>query len=400
MKSGKDIVPVPKTYVQVDLSLLSHNIRELKKASCAPAFMAVVKADAYGHGAVPAAKQALACGVDWLSVARVSEAYELRCADILAPVLLLGEVDDRYLEYLSSNEIRITIFSEEDAQRISQKAVKMGLTIKAHIKIDTGMGRLGLYFRPPGTAAFSTTDIGQTKDGVLRIASLEGIDVEGVYTHFANADTRDKTHANQQLEIFKKVLAALADTGFSPAICHAANSAATIDMPRAHFSMVRPGIALYGLWPSPEVDKTRVNLKPVMSIISTIIQLKKVPPGNKISYGSTYTTSCETMIATVPIGYADGYSRLLSSKGAMLVRGIRAPIVGRITMDFTMIDVGAVKDVSLGDEVVIMGCQQDNCITADEIAQLTGTINYEVVSALTRRVPIKHIHPKDYTPNA
>ncbi|WP_300455320.1 alanine racemase [Desulfobacula sp.] len=395
MTRETDISPVPKTYIQVDLSLLSHNIRELRNASRAPACMAVVKANAYGHGAVATAKTALACGVEWLAVARVSEAYELRCAHICAPILLFGDVDDRHLAYLSSHDIRITISSEEDALRISKKAVKLGLIIKAHIKIDTGMGRLGLYFQPPRTTVSSTTDVEGTREMVLRIAALEGIDVEGVYTHFANADSRDKTHAGRQLEIFKDLLNALKDKGFFPKICHAANSAATIDMPQAHFSMIRPGIALYGLWPSDEVDKTRVNLKPVMSIISKIIQLKKVPAGYKISYGNTYTTDCDTMIATVPIGYADGYSRLLSSRGAMLVKGMRAPIVGRICMDFTMIDVGAIKDVALGDDVVVMGCQKDNCISADELAQLTGTINYEIVSSLSRRMPLRHIHPEE-----
>ena len=395
MNSKTDIFPLPKTYVQVDLSLLSHNIRALRNISCASACMAVVKANAYGHGAVPVAKQALACGVEWLAVARVSEAYEIRSANIDAPILLFGDVDDGYLEYLSSNEIRITISTEEDALRISRKAVKLGLTIKAHIKIDTGMGRLGLYFQSSQTAASSITDTGQVVKVVLGIAALEGINVEGMYTHFANADTRDKTHANQQLVLFKELVTALRDKGFSPVICHAANSAATIDMPQAHFDMIRPGISLYGLWPSDEVDKTRVKLKPVMSIISKIIQLKKVPPGYKISYGSTYCTNCDTLIATVPIGYADGYSRLLSSRGAMLVRGMRAPIVGRVCMDFTMIDVGAIKDVALGDEVVIMGCQNGNCISADEMAELTGTINYEIVSSLTRRMPIRYINVEE-----
>lgn len=400
MNPKTDVSPLPKTYVQVDLSLLSHNIRALRNASSASACMAVVKANAYGHGAVPAAKQALACGVEWLGVARVSEAYELRSANIDAPILLFGDVDDAYLEYLSLNDIRITVSTEEDALRISQKAVKLGLTLKAHIKIDTGMGRLGLYFQSPQADASSHTDIGQVTEIVLRIAALDGIDVEGMYTHFANADTRDKTHANQQLALFKALVTALRDNGFSPAICHAANSAATIDMPQAHLDMIRPGISLYGLWPSDEVDKTRVKLKPVMSIISKIIQLKKVPAGYKISYGSTYSTNCDTLIATVPIGYADGYSRLLSSRGAMLVRGMRAPIVGRVCMDLTMIDVSGIKDVVLGDEVVIMGCQNGNCISADEMARLTGTINYEIVSSLTRRMPLKYINQEEYTPNA
>lgn len=387
---------VPKTTVRVDLSLVAWNIRELKKLCTGTTrMMAVVKANAYGHGAVETAKTALGCGADYLGVARVSEAVELRKACIDAPILLFGDVDENHIEYLAANDIRVTLSTERDAVRLSKKAAAAGVTVKAHVKVDTGMGRLGIFVDPQNSVSSPTTDVKQTFDIIVHILGLEGIHVEGLYTHFANADAGDKQHALGQLKIFNDILEMLNQKGFKPDICHAANSAAIIEMPQAHFDMVRPGIAIYGLWPSDEVDKTKVELKPAMSIVSNIIQLKNVPPGFKVSYGSRHTTPESTLIATVPIGYADGYSRLLSSKGSMLVRGKKAPIVGRICMDFTMIDVGGIKGVAEGDEVVVMGCQENACITADEIAQLTGTINYEVVSALTRRMPLRHFNEKE-----
>jgi len=346
---------VPKTTVWVDLSRVAHNIRELK--SLCPGttrLMAVVKANAYGHGAVETAKKTLTGGADYLGVARVSEAVEIRRAGIGAPILLFGDVDEDHLEYLADNDIRVTISTGQDAERLSKRALETGMTIKAHIKVDTGMGRLGVFINSHPTAA-PTTDVELTSDNIRDILEFKGIHVEGVYTHFANADAGNKQHALGQLKVFKDILSKLEQKGFKPEICHAANSAAIIAMPQAHFDMVRTGIAMYGLWPSDEVDKTKVNLKPAMSIVSKIIQLKSVSAGFKISYGSTHTTSDPTLIATVPIGYADGYSRLLSSKGSMLVRGKKAPIVGRVCMDFTMIDVGKIADVTLGDEVVIMG---------------------------------------------
>ena len=386
----------PETIVRVDLSLIVHNIGELKRlCSATTRFLAMVKANAYGHGAVEIAGKALESGTDYLGVARVSEAVELRRAGIKAPVLLFGEVDEDHLEYLANNDIRVTIFTRQDAERFSKKALETGITIKAHINLDTGMGSLGMFIKSHQTVTVAKTDVALTSENIQAILDLEGIYIEGVYTHFANADTTNKQHALDQLKVFKDILARLEQKGFKPEICHAANSSAIIDMPQTHFDMVRPGIAIYGLWPSDEVDKTKVNLKPAMSIVSKIIQLKSVPAKFQISYGSTYMTSASTLIAIIPIGYADGYSRLLSSKGSMLVRGKKAPIVGRVCMDFTMIDVGNIPGVTVGDEVVIMGCQGDACITADDIAQLTHTINYEVVSALTRRMPLKHINAKE-----
>ena len=396
MSASADPTPMPQTIVEVDLACIDNNLRALKNA-CPDTtrLMAVVKANAYGHGAVAVAKQALASGASCLAVARISEAAELRQAGIGAPILLFGDLHEDHVAYAAEQDLSITISSDADAFRLSQKAIELGITLKAHVKVDTGMGRLGICAGPLLDTESSPTGLDRTADDILDIVNLGNIEVEGLYTHFANADCLDKTHALHQLEIFSNLLAALKQRGFEPEIRHAANSAATMEMPQAHLNMVRTGIAMYGLWPSEEVDKTQFLLKPAMSIHSRIIHLKHVPAGFKVSYGSTFATERPSRIATVPIGYADGYSRLLSSKGSMLVRGIAVPVVGRVCMDFTMIDVTDVADAVLGDNVVILGCQGDACITADEIARLTGTINYEVVSSLTRRMPLRHIHPKE-----
>ena len=384
---GKTLLPLSRRVV--DLSKLAHNIRALKRVSRAPRFMAVVKADAYGHGVLPVARQALATGVDWLAVARVSEAVELRSAGLCVPVLLFGDVSEDHLDFLAKEEIRITLTDLEQARYLAGRAKEMGLCLKAHVKVDTGMGRLGLYRQPEGDPY---TDVGAVSAMIREIRRMEGLHLEGMYTHFANADIRDKRHAGEQLAVFQSIEQHLLASGDRPDILHAANSAATMELPEAHFDMVRPGIALYGLTPSDEVDTGDIILKPVMSIESEIIQVKSVPAGFRVSYGSTHVTPTPTRIATVPAGYADGYSRLLSSKGAMLVHGQRAPVLGRVCMDFTMIDVGRIDGVKVKDRVTLMGCQDEACISADEIAQQTGTINYEVVAALTRRMPLHYIN--------
>lgn len=384
----------PQSRVVVDLSKLAHNIRQLKSRSQARLFMAVVKADAYGHGAVETARLALKAGADRLAVVRISEARELIDTGINAPILLFGEITPDHLAFVAEHDIRITLVSLDDARLLSALAVKKGACLTAHIKVDTGMGRLGFYSQPEEIQEKGCSDMNAVANEILEIKKLPGIAIEGLYTHFANADTKDLTHAEQQLDNFKALIRLLKKNGLVPQIIHAANSAATIGIPQAHFDMVRPGISLYGLMPSQEMDSQSIDLQPVMTITSRIIQIKDVPAGFRVSYGSTYVTPAPTRIATIPIGYADGYNRLLSSKGSMLVRGRRAPVRGRVCMDFTMIDVGHIESAAPGDEVVIMGCQEDECITADEIASLTHTINYEVVAALTRRMPITYIYPK------
>jgi len=394
--SAADFVPSPQAIVAVDLACIGHNLRVLKNACPETTrVMAVVKANAYGHGAVAVAEQALASGASYLAVARLSEAAELRQAGIAAPILLFGDLHDDHVAYAAGHDIRITITSLSDAVRLSQKAAALGITLTAHVKVDTGMGRLGICADPLLHTGSSSAELNRAAADILDIVGLDSLAVEGLYTHFANADSKDKRHALRQLEIFADLLAVLKHRGFEPEIRHAANSAAAMELPQAHLDMVRIGIAMYGLWPSEEMDKTAFSLKPAMAIHSAIIHLKQVPAGFSVSYGSIFTTTRPSLIATIPIGYADGYSRLLSAKGSMLVRSTEAPVVGRVCMDFTMIDVTDVPKAALGDAVVVMGCQEDACITADDIARLTGTINYEVVSALTRRMPLRHYRPKE-----
>jgi alanine racemase len=376
------------TWAEIDLTALAHNYHELKRVTAPDAgMMAVVKADGYGHGAVQVARVALACGARFLAVARFDEAMRLRQAGLDAPILLFGYSLPAYAAAMAENDIRASISSPAAARQLSDEAVSIGKVLKVHIKIDTGMGRLGLL--SGGLTADSTepaTGAAETARAVWRIASLPNLEVEGIFTHFANADARDKTHARRQFARFMVLLDRLQKDGFAVRFRHSANSAAIIEMPETHLDLVRPGISQYGLWPSDQVDKGRIDLKPVMTLKSRVIQVKSVGSGFAVSYGSTYRTPRPTRIATVPVGYADGYHRILSSKGYMLVNGCRAPIIGRVCMDLTMIDVGAVPRVEPEDEVVLLGRQGNEAITAEEIAGLAGTINYEVVSALTPRV--------------
>ncbi len=378
--TGKSLLP--QTRVQVNLDALARNVSALKRKCGSAELMAVVKADAYGHGAVRSAEAALANGASRLAVARISEAVELREAGVDAPILLFGDILPEQAEYAAQNRIAVTLANVETAESVSGHLAGKGLCAAVHIKVDTGMGRLGFTAldHPERTAA-----------QIVAFQKLKGLKIEGVYTHLANADAADKTHANKQLDRFDRLKNSLEQQGLSQVIFHAANSAAVIEIPRAHYDMVRPGVALYGLWPSSEVDKSLIDLAPAMSIRSVIIHLKQVPKGFKVSYGSTHVTKKATTVATIPIGYADGYSRGLSSKGTMVVKGMIAPVIGRVCMDFTMIDVGH-TGAGLGDEVVIMGTQATKTVCADELAELTGTINYEVTSGLTKRMPIDYVN--------
>lgn len=387
--SNKHVFLEPQSRVQVNLSAFGHNVRTLKRLiPMGTRFCAVVKADAYGHGGIQCAKTALENGGNFLAVARISEAVAMRDAGITAPILLLGEALPEQVSFLACNDIRASVSDVRTARALSEAAQALNTTLKIHIKLDTGMGRLG--FIHPGIATQTPGDAA----GIRRagdIAGLNNLEVEGAYTHFAKADVIDKTHAKSQLARFNEMVAMLADMGIRPKIRHAANSAAVLELPEAHFDMVRPGIAMYGMAPSDEVDITRHKLVPIMSITAKVIYVKAVPENFSVSYGCTHVTTAPSVIATVPIGYADGYSRLLSNRGQMLVQGKRAPIVGRVTMDFTMIDVGHIPGVKPGDDVTILGPQGTERITAEDIAGRTGTINYEVTSGLTGRMPISYV---------
>jgi len=376
-------------HTEIDLGAFRHNLKEIRRIlKPGTGIMAVVKADAYGHGAEMIAREAVSGGVNFLAVARMNEAIQLRSNGIEAPILLfddcVSENTARYLEL----DVRPTINTFDEAEKFSNKASLNRKKIKVHIKVDTGMGRLGFL------ADGLTTDQGYfpLADEIKKISELPFIEIEGVYSHFANADTKDKTHAEEQLKLFIKLRLELEKILPQKPLFHMANSAGLMEIPGSHLDMVRPGIIMYGLYPSDEVDKSKIDLKPVMSLKSKIIHIKKVGPGFKVSYGSTFVTEKETVIATVPAGYADGVSRQLSSRGEMLVRGKRAPIRGRVCMDLTMIDVTNIDGISLNDEVVIIGRQDNSVISADEIAEKTGTINYEVVTSIAPRVPKKFVN--------
>lgn len=366
----------------IDRDALRHNYKAFRKlVPSSTAIMGVVKADAYGHGAPEIARVALENGCSYLAVARFSEVMELRDAGIKAPILLFGYCDPSYVEYMLDNKVTASVGSFQAAKQLSSIARSLYKTLKVHIKTDTGMGRIGVNI-----------DLNKMEDDCLNIAKLPGLDIEGIYTHFANADAKDKIHANEQFSIFTDLLDRLKRNNFKVKLRHAANSAATIEMPETHLDMVRPGISQYGLYPSPEVDRSLIDLKPVLSLTSTVIQLKNVPEGFKVSYGSTFKTHKRSIIAVIPIGYADGYNRLLSSKGEMIINGIKAPVIGRVCMDLTMLDVTKIPDIKVGDKVTIIGTDRTTTLSADDIAASTNTINYEVTCSLTSRVKRSYIN--------
>lgn len=363
-------------WIEIDLAALRNNVRELRRITDPRAgVMAVVKANGYGHGVEEVSRAALESGASWLGVALLQEALALREKGIDAPILVLGYTPAEYAEDVVRNDISQTVTTWDDAVALAAAARRLGKKARIHVKVDTGMGRLGFY---PDR---------NTLEIIYRLAHLPGLDVEGVYTHFAAADEADKAYTEEQFARFQGLLKQLAARHLFIRWRHCANSAAVLDLPYTHLDLVRPGITLYGLYPSPHVRHDLVSLKPVMSLKTRLAFVKEVPEGSKISYGCTYIARRRTRIATIPLGYGDGYSRLLSGKSEVLIKGVRAPVVGRICMDQLMVDVGHIPDVEQGEEVVLMGRQGDDEITADELADRLGTINYEVVCMLSVRLP-------------
>jgi len=335
--------------------------------------LAVVKAAAYGHGAAEVSRRLLRLGADMLGVALVEEGKELREAGFDAPILVMGALFPEQCEELVSLRLTPAVFDLSFARTLDETARRLKTTTSVHVKIDTGMGRIGVA---PEKAA-----------GMIEeLRSLGAVEVQGLMTHFADADLRNKLFAERQMERFEGLLKTLGARGIHIPLVHAANSAAVLDFERALFTMVRPGLMLYGYDPL-EQGNAGAGLRPVLSLTTRIAFVKRVPSGVPISYGRTFVTKRESIIATLPIGYADGYSRALSNRGAALVRGVRAPLVGRVCMDMCMIDVTDVPGVTAGDEVVLIGSQGNDRITADDIAALTGTISYEVLCAISSRVP-------------
>ena len=360
--------------LEIDLDNLANNIKEIRRfVGEETLIMAIVKANAYGHGAVTCGKVFLENGADRLGVSVLSEGIELREAGITAPILLLNYTPPTQYRELLEYDLTPTIYKYEDAKLLSQEALKLNKNAKIHIKIDTGMHRIGLL---PQEA------IGE----IEKIVELPNIEVEGIYTHFSTADEEDKSQTKMQYNNFKWVLNKLEELGIQIPIKHVSNSATILDLPEYKLDMVRPGIILYGLYPSDFVNKDLLNLKPAMTLKTYISHIKTLEEGEGVSYGRKFITTRRSKIATLPLGYADGFSRLLSGRARVLVKGKRVPVVGNICMDQLMIDVTDVEDIDLDAEVILFGYGH-NHPRVEELAEELGTINYEILCMVSKRVP-------------
>lgn len=369
-----------RVWAEIDLDAISFNIESIKrKISGNSKIVAVIKADGYGHGSVPIAKMLENDSRLWgYAVATAEEAVELRNNGLKKPILILGYTFPSAYEEMIKYEIRPTVFTIEMAAALSDEAVRAGKSCKIHIKIDTGMTRIGM--RPDSDAI----------ELIKRISELKNIEIEGIFTHFARADEADKTKAYEQLNQFKGFIEQLEEiTGIKIPMKHCSNSAGIAEMPEANMDAVRAGIILYGLWPSEEVKKSRkIELKPSLALKSKIVYVKTVPAGQEISYGGTYTTKHDTRVATICVGYGDGYPRSLSSKGYILVNGQRAPILGRVCMDQFMVDVTDIEgEVQTGSIVTLIGRDIDEEMTMEALGELSGRFNYELACDLGKRIP-------------
>lgn len=335
--------------------------------------MAVVKAEAYGHGAVATAKAALQAGATRLGVSLPEEGIALRKAGIEVPVLIFSPLLEDQAEPVCAFNLTPTITGPAAARALAREAGRRNQKIRVHIKVDTGMGRIGVF---PG----------EVLSLVREVSTLPHLEIEGIYSHFATADGEDLAYARRQLAVFRQVIDGLRRHGWEIPLKHIANSGAIMNLPESYFNLVRAGIILYGLYPSDQVPRGRLPLRPALTLKARVTQVKRVPPGTGISYGQIYHTPKETTIITLPIGYADGWTRLLTGKARVLLKGKSFPLVGRICMDQCMADVGDTP-VEVGEEVVLIGRQEEEEITVDEVAALLGTINYEIVCMLSDRVP-------------
>ena len=362
------------TLADINLDHLRANYNAFREALPTDMLLlACVKANAYGHGAVEVARELQQLGADYLSVAFLDEALELRQAGITLPILVLGYTPPDGVAEALKHDITLTVYSDDVAEALARLPAS-SRRLKVHVKIDTGMGRLGF------------THHEEALSYIAHLQELPSVHVEGVFTHYARADEADKRSVLAQYERFRELIGKLESRGMAIPYIHAGNSATAIDTPELGCNMVRLGISMYGMYPSGEVDRGRIGLTPLLRLVSRVIMVKDVPPGTPIGYGGTYVTAGEARIATIPIGYADGYSRLLSGKAHVLIHGERRPVVGRVCMDQCMVDVTGMA-VKPGDEVVLIGAQGDASIPAEELAEQLGTINYEVTSMIAARVP-------------
>jgi len=371
-----DLNLVRPAWAEINLDNLANNMKEIRRLTDEKAqITAVIKADGYGHGAKYIAQTLLENGADRFAVAVLDEALELRNYGITVPILVLGYTQPERAKAIVENNIEQAVYSYELAKALSDEAVEQNKEVKIHIKVDTGMGRIG--FRCEESAI----------EYIKKIHELPNLTIEGMFTHFAIADEKDKTFTEEQFSKFMWIANRLEEEGIKISLKHCGNSATIIDLPKMHLDMVRAGIILYGLAPSQDVELEKINLKQVMSLKVRITHVKEINPGESVSYGRKFIASRKSKIASLPIGYADGYTRMLSGKAEALVNGIKVTVVGRICMDQCMIDVTGIEDVKVGDEVVLFGEQNGSFISIDEIAEKLGTINYEVVCMIGKRVP-------------
>ena len=361
---------------RVDLDAIFYNFQMMKaNIKDGVQMIAVIKTDGYGHGAVQIAR--LLEPVDYIwgyAVATLDEAVVLRKNEIKKPILVLGCIFPDQWEAMIENEVRMTTYTVEMAKGVSNLAVKMGKDAYIHIKLDTGMSRLGFQIHEDSV------------DAIEEISKMPGLKLEGMFTHFAKADETDKAYTDVQIGKYNYMRDELKKRGVTFPIYHCSNSAGIIDIKKANMDLVRAGISIYGLYPSEEVEKKNVPLRPAMELISHVSYVKTVPEGTPVSYGGTYVTEKETSLATIPVGYADGYSRRLSNRGSVLIHGTRCPILGKVCMDQCMVDVSAVPQAKVGDTVTLIGRDGEDEITAAEIAGIMETIHYEVVCDISKRV--------------
>ena len=362
-----------KNYAAINLGAITHNLNALKSCMGKGVMaMAVVKANAYGHGSVFVSKH-IENEVDFFAVADFDEALELRNSGIKKPILILSYTSPLIYDELIENDVTATIYNYEEAKQLSSIAKSKGKKAKIHIAVDTGMGRIGFF--PDSEGA----------DEVEKISQLEGLILEGLFSHYACADSLDKTSSLEQTELFDKFITLLEEKGVNIPIKHICNSAGTIELQKK-YNMCRLGISLYGLYPSDEVDKNKIKLIPAMEVISHVVHIKEIPSGFKIGYGHTYTSSSPRRIATVCIGYADGYNRCFSNVGYVLINGKKAPVVGRVCMDQIMVDITDIENVSVGIQATILGENNGARITAQELGEMSHSFNYEVICTFMPRV--------------
>ncbi len=377
-----DMEQYARGYALVDLDAIVSNIKAMAvHVKPGTRILAVVKTDAYGHGCIPIAKALEKLDFMYgFAVATPEEAFELRESGIILPILILGYAFPYSFKELVAQDIRPAVFTLDAAKQLSEEAVGQHKKAKVHIKVDTGMGRIGIL---PDEEGFAF---------VKELAALEGIEIEGIFTHFARADEKDKSVAKKQMALFKAFTERLEkELGLNGLIKDCSNSAGILEIPEANMDVVRAGIILYGLAPSEDVDMHIIPLKPALSLLSTVVYTKWLPKGYPISYGGTYVTDKPTRVATVPLGYGDGYPRSLSNKGYVLIHGKKAPILGRVCMDQFMVDVTDIPEAEYGSKVTLIGKDGEEQITADELGRISGRFNYELMCDLGKRIPRVYI---------